>query len=342
MPPALSDERPAEAASRPGERTLRRAPGFGRRLRPGHRATLCWSRRSCGDRLGDPAEPTGPAGARAPVPAPRAPVPAPRAPVPAPRAPVPAPRAPVPAPRAPVPAGARAPGASDTPIAASERPAERTGPDRDVGTAEPYAPRRAAPPRRRNRRAAGATPRRATRRRPPRRHTSGARPRAYQRTRAIPGLSRCDALHHDVDLRIVRRCPTSRISGTDAGSPSSRSEKALNDEDPHESFPHPRRAHRTGGLRPGPPRGACHRGPASELPRRARRVAGGAPRVRPIPLRAAPRDADAADPRADRPRGLAALPVRAGHGDAQPDRAAGGPPAGRGRPRPRVGLPRRA
>ena len=180
----------------------------------------------------------------------------------------------------------------------------------------------------------------AARMAPPR--TSGAGPRAYHEHAPSTDFPICHALHHDVDLRIVRRCPTSRISGTDAGSPSSRSEKALNDEDPHESFPHPRRAHRTGGLRPGPARGACHRGPASELPRRARRVAGGASRVRPVPLRAAPRDADAADPRADRPRGLGALPVRAGHGDAQPDRASGGPPARRGRPRPRVGLPRRA
>ena len=54
-------------------------------------------------------------------------------------------------------------------------------------------------------------------------------------------------------------------------------------------------------------------GSASSLARTP--LAGGASLVRPLPLRAAPRDADASDPRADRPCGLPALPLRAGHRD---------------------------
>ena len=58
---------------------------------------------------------------------------------------------------------------------------------------------------------------------------------------------------------------------------------------------------------------ARHRRPAPELPRRPRRLAGRAARVRALPLRAAPRHADAADDRAHRARRGRALPLRAGH-----------------------------
>ena len=81
------------------------------------------------------------------------------------------------------------------------------------------------------------------------------------------------------------------------------------------------------------------RWPAPELPRRARRLARGAARLRALPLRAAPRHPRAADPRAHRARGRRStttpspgLPLHARIG------AHCRPRHRRGRPRPRVGL----
>ena len=62
-------------------------------------------------------------------------------------------------------------------------------------------------------------------------------------------------------------------------------------EDPDEPVPDPRRPHRARGLAARPQGRARDRRPAAELPRRARRLAGGAARLRALPLRAAPRRA---------------------------------------------------
>ena len=140
----------------------------------------------------------------------------------------------------------------------------------------------------------------------------------------------CD-LSHRTD-RLINRKQVSKVKGGREQRPCPYRASGWSDnENVDEQIPNPRRPDGARGLRAGAARRARHRRSAAELPRRAGRLAGGAARVRALPLRAAARQADAGDARADRARGRRALPLRAGDRDALAGRARGGPGARRGR-----------
>ena len=91
--------------------------------------------------------------------------------------------------------------------------------------------------------------------------------------------------------RLINRKNVANRSPSASPSPSSPSSTRVKHhaQDPDEQVPHPRRPDRARGLGARPQGRARHRRPAAELPRRPRRLAGGAARLRALPLGAAPR-----------------------------------------------------